>query len=76
MFQQTDVKVKEKISKIPFMLMSDGVTRNIKQELVMLVAVLSNLPKPWSDHWAKCFCPINGLSRPVFFFMTPHQPSE
>ena len=41
MFQQTDVKVKEKISKIPFMLMSDGVTRNIKQELVMLVAVLS-----------------------------------
>ena len=41
MFQQTDVKVKEKISKIPFVLMSDGVTRNIKQELVMLVAVLS-----------------------------------
>ena len=41
MFQQTDVKVKEKISKIPFVLMSDGVTRNIKQELVMLVSVLS-----------------------------------
>ena len=41
MFQQTDVKVKEKIPKIPFVLMFDGVTRNIKQELVMLVAVLS-----------------------------------